>query len=344
VKVIIATSATPFVYGGAQVLVEWLEQALVNHGHQVEVYTIPVNGQPDELPAQMLGLRMWDFTGHGDRLITVRTPSHLVRHHHKVAWFIHHHRPAYDLWESSRDVPDTPDGREFRRMLFSADEAALAECRAVFTNSHTVSERLASFNGVNSEVLFPPLGRDAHIPSGPREDTVVCISRVVPHKRQLLAVRAMAHSHSSVRLALAGLDPGGGYAAEIFQEIDRLDLEDRVTFLHTNISQGLKRRMLSTALGVFHAPVDEDSYGYSGLEAASARRAIVTTTDSGGVLELVEDRLNGLVVEPTPEAVGQAFDQLFDDRALAAELGEAQAKRVEDLRIDWTDTIARLLA
>jgi glycosyltransferase involved in cell wall biosynthesis len=344
VKVILATSSTPFVYGGAQVLVEWLEQALVDHGHEVEVYTIPVNGDPDELPLQMLGLRLWDFTGHGDRLITVRTPSHLVRHHHKVAWFIHHHRPAYDLWDTHRDVPDNADGREFRRMLFSADEAALAECRTVFTNSHTVSARLAEYNGIQSEVLFPPLGRDAHIPSGRREDTIVCISRVVPHKRQLLAVRAMAHTQSPVRLALAGLDPSGGYAAEIFREIDRLDLEDRVTFVHTNISQGLKRRLLSTALGVFHAPIDEDSYGYSGLEAASAQRAIVTTTDSGGVLELVEQGLNGLVVDPTPEAVGRAFDQLFENRALAARLGEAQAGRVEDLRISWTDTIARLLA
>jgi glycosyltransferase involved in cell wall biosynthesis len=344
VKVILVSSSTPFVHGGALVLVQWLEEALLDQGHEVEVYTIPVMSSPEQLPLQMLGLRLWDFTGHGDRLITVRTPSHLVRHHNKVAWFIHHHRPAYDLWDTHRDVPDDPDGHEFRRMQFSADETGLAECRAVFTNSRTVSDRLRHFNGIESEVLLPPLGRDAHIPPGPRGDTIVCISRVVPHKRQLLAVQAMAHTRSDVRLVVAGQDDDGDYAPQIFREIDRLGLEDRVRFIHTNITEELKRRLLSSALGVVHVPVDEDSYGYSGLEAASARRALITTTDSGGVLELVQDDVNGLVVEPTPEALGQAFDRLYEDRSLAERLGEAQSVRVDELGINWEHAISRLLA
>jgi glycosyltransferase involved in cell wall biosynthesis len=344
-KVIIATSSTPFVHGGASAFVDWLQHALEHQGHEVEVYPIPVLGEPDELPLQMLGLRMWDFTGHGDRLITVRTPSHLVRHHHKIAWFIHHHRPAYDLWDTHRDVPDDSDGREFRRMLFSADEAALEECRAVFTNSQTVTDRLKRFNGVDSEVLYPPLGHDADVPSGPRGDTIVGISRVVPHKRQLLAVQAMAYTHSDVRLHIAGLDSGGGtYADAINHEIDRLGLQDRVTFDHAAISDERKKHVLSNALAVVHAPVDEDSYGYSGLEAASARRALITTTDSGGVLELVEDGCNGLVVSADPEAMGAAFDRLYEDRELAARLGEAQGPRLESLGITWEHTIARLLA
>jgi glycosyltransferase involved in cell wall biosynthesis len=345
VKVVIVTSSTPFVHGGASVFVDWLEQALQERGHEVEVYPIPVLGEPDELPLQMLGLRMWDFTGHGDRLITVRTPSHLVRHHHKVAWFIHHHRPAYDLWNTHRDVPDDSDGHEFRRMLFSADEAALAECKAVFTNSQTVTDRLKRFNGVDSEVLYPPLGRNAHVPSGPRGNTIVGISRVVPHKRQLLAVQAMAYTNSGVRLHIAGLDSdGGAYAETIGHEIDRLGLRDRVTFEHAAISDDRKKQLLSSALAVVHAPVDEDSYGYSGLEAASARRALVTTTDSGGVLELIRDGHNGLVVTPDPESMGAAFDRLYEDRELAAHLGEAQGERMATLGIDWDHTISRLLA
>jgi glycosyltransferase involved in cell wall biosynthesis len=345
VKVIIATSSTPFVHGGASLFVDWLEQALQDRGHDVEVYTIPVDASPERLPLQMLGLRLWDFTGHGDRLITVRTPAHLVRHHAKVAWFIHHHRPAYDLWETHRDVPDDSDGHEFRRMLFSADEVALAECRAVFTNSQTVSERLRTFNGIESEVLYPPLSQSALVPPGPRGDTIVSISRVVSHKRQLLAVQAMAHTRSGVRLHVAGLDSTGGqYAAEITRTIDRLGLQERVTFEHAAISDQRKNELLSTALAVVHAPVDEDSYGYVGLEAASALRAIVTTTDAGGVLEHVDDGENGLVVAPEPEAVAAAFDRLYEDRESAARLGENQATRTAALGIDWDLTIARLLA
>ena len=171
------------------------------------------------------------------------------------------------------------------------------------------------------------------------------VSRVVTHKRQLLAVQAMAYTHTDVRLHIAGLDSGGGgYAEAIFHEIDRLGLRDRVTFDHAAISDERKKQLLSTALGVVHAPVDEDSYGYSGLEGASARRALITTTDSGGVLELVRDGENGLVVTPDPESMGAAFDRLHEDRDLAARLGEAHGERLASLGIDWDHTIARLLA
>ena len=46
-----------------------------------------------------------------------------------------------------------------------------------------------------------------------------------------------------------------------------------------------------------------DITDYSGLEAAHARKAVLTTSDSGGVLELVKDGVNGLVVPPYPMAI-----------------------------------------
>ena len=91
-------------------------------------------------------------------------------------------------------------------------------------------------------------------------------------------------------------------------------------------------------------PEDEDSYGYAGLEAAMVGKPLVTTTDSGGVLELVQDGENGLVADPEPAALAAAFDRLHDDRAEAARFGAAQAGRLRDLGIGWDHVIERLLA
>ncbi len=343
-RVIIVTSTAPFVHGGANLLVDWLEAALTSRGHEVDTFRIPVDTRADRLPGQLLGLRMWDFTGHGDRLIAVRTPSYLVRHHSKVVWFLHHHRPAYDLWDSYPDVPDDGTGNEFRRMMFVSDELALGEAKAVFTNSQRVAERLRDFNGLDSEVLYPPLGESQEPRPGPFSDTLVYVSRITPHKRQILAVEALARTQTPVRLALAGGDGGLGESDRIRSAVVRLGLADRVDFYDEVITEDRKNELLAHALGVVYIPKDEDSYGFVGLEAAAARKPVVTTTDSGGVHELISDQVNGLVTEPDPEALAVAFDTLWSDRTRAEALGAAHTGRVAQMNISWDHVVQRLLA
>jgi glycosyltransferase involved in cell wall biosynthesis len=343
-KVVIVSSIVPFVKGGAESLTRWLAEALEARGHEVDVFTIPVHADTTLLPGQMVGLRSMDFTGFGDRLIAIRTPSYLVRHHHKVLWFIHHHRPAYDLWDRYPDVERNADGWEFRRMMFSSDELALAEAKKIFTNSARVRDRLRQFNGVDAEVLYPPLPDGTPSEPGPYEDYLLYVSRIEPHKQQLLAVEAMAHTETPVRLVLAGVGSGDEYARRISRRVDELGLVNRVTFLNTHISEATKWSLMNSALASVYLPHDEDSYGYVGLESAAACRPLVTATDSGGVLELVQDGVNGFVTEPRPKALARAFDTLYRDRELAARMGAAHAGRIRELNIDWDHVVDRLLS
>ncbi|CAN5130401.1 glycosyltransferase family 4 protein [soil metagenome] len=343
-KVILATSTAPFVHGGASLLVEWLETALRERGHEVDTFRIPVDTRSDRLPAQLVGLRLWDFTGHGDRLIAVRTPSYLIKHHSKVVWFLHHHRPAYDLWSTHPDVADDGAGREFRRMMFASDETALGEAHALFTNSQRVSDRLQSYNGLDSEVLYPPLGGDCQPTPGHAGDYLVYVSRVTPHKRQMLAVEALAHTQTPVRLVIGGSDGGHGESRRIRATIERLGLRDRVDFYDTVVSDAEKNALIAGSLGVVYVPEDEDSYGFVGLEAAAAMKPLVTTSDSGGVLELVDHGVNGLVAEPHPTDLAQAFDALWTDRARAEAMGAANGEKTRALDISWDHVVERLLA
>lgn len=343
-KVVIVSSIVPFVKGGAESLTRWLTEALVERGHEVDTFTIPVHAHPEMLPGQMVGLRSMDFTGFGDRLIAIRTPSYLVRHHHKVLWFIHHHRPAYDLWDRYPDVANDADGWEFRRMMFASDEVALAEAKSIFTNSARVRDRLRQFNGVDAEVLYPPLPASTTADPGPHGDYLLYISRIEPHKQQLLAIEAMALTETPVRLVLAGIGGGGDYAARINRRVDELGLVNRVTFLNTHVSEETKWSLMNGALASVYLPHDEDSYGYVGLESALALRPLITATDSGGVLELVQDGVNGFVTEPEPRALARAFDRLYADRGLAARMGAEQPRRMRDMNIDWDHVVERLLS
>ena len=73
-----------------------------------------------------------------------------------------------------------------------------------------------------------------------------------------------------------------------------------------------------------------------------AAKAVVTTKDSGGPTELVRDGENGLVVDATPQALGQALDQLASDPASTKTLG-AQGRQ-DAQKITWDAVASVLLA
>ena len=102
-------------------------------------------------------------------------------------------------------------------MMFAADDTALSECEESLRFAR-VSERLKRYNAVDSEVLYPPLGERVTYDPGTVGDTIVYVSRVVPHKRQLLAVEALALTRTPVKLTIAGRsEDGSPYAEEIYQ-------------------------------------------------------------------------------------------------------------------------------
>ena len=67
----------------------------------------------------------------------------------------------------------------------------------------------------------------------------------------------------------------------------------------------------------------------------------ITTDDSGGVLEFIEDGANGFAVAARPEAIAARLDALAGDSALAARLGSAGPARVAG--ITWERVVEALM-
>jgi glycosyltransferase involved in cell wall biosynthesis len=343
-KIALCSTYVPFVYGGARNIVEWLQAMLEQEGHQVERIYLPAVDAPELLFPQMAAMRWIDLSA-ADRVICLRPQAHLIRHPHKILWFIHHIRAFYDLWDSPyRGFPDDAGRRAVRAALHAADGAALQEARHVFTNSRVVSDRLRQFNGVDSEVLYPPVFQPERFHCRAYGDEIVYICRLEHHKRQHLLVEAMRHTRSAVRLRLCGTSAGDDYPCALQSQIAGLGLQHKVVLENRWITEEEKVELLADCLAAAYLPVDEDSYGYPSVEASHAAKAILTTTDSGGVLELVNDGLNGLVSAPEPVALAAAMDRLFFDRQLARGMGEQARVHLETLNISWPHVLKRLLA
>jgi glycosyltransferase involved in cell wall biosynthesis len=234
--------------------------------------------------------------------------------------------------------------RGIRDALRAVDSACVREAKAIFTNSKVVSDRLKRYNHVGSEVLYPPVFQSERFHCSGFNDEILCVSRLEHHKRQHLLVEAMAYTKTPVRLRLSGSAAGARYPAKLAKRVTKLGLQGRVILDNRWISEEEKVEELANCLAAAYLPLDEDSYGYPSVEASHASKPILTTFDSGGVMELVTDGVNGYVTEASPEALGEAMDRLYLDRAKTETMGQNARGRLAELNISWSHVLQRLLA
>lgn len=348
-RIAICHPQTPFSRGGAEMHTEGLARALGEAGHDVDVVGIPFKWYPpEEIAHQMALWRSLDLSeSNGQRIdmvIALKFPAYLIRHERKVVWLIHQHRTAYELWDHPAygDLRLFEDGRRIRDLIWRADRVGLEEAKRVFTNSENVRERLRRSVGVPGEALYhrsPLSERLADLETSGHGDYVVFPSRIEPLKRQTLAVEAMRHVRSDVRLVLIGTGP---QEEEVRGLVERSGLGGRVE-VAGRVSDERLLELYRGALGALYVPFDED-YGYVTLEAMAARRAVITTTDSGGPLELVTHGENGLVAGPEARTIAAALDELRKDPRRAEALGDAGRRTFEERVPPWPEVVSRLLA
>ena len=121
--------------------------------------------------------------------------------------------------------------------------------------------------------------------------------------------------------------------------IRELGLGDRVKLLGF-VSDDEAIRLYANARAVFYAPYDED-YGFTTVEAFLSGKPVITTDDSGGVLEFVEDGESGFVTKNDPREIADRIDRLFASREECARLGGRGRETVAG--IGWDNVIERLL-
>lgn len=335
-RIIVASSFVPFVPCGARFLADWLHAKLAEAGHRVETIFLPFEENPSAMFEQTISYRMLDLTESCDRLITMRSPAHMLRHPDKVAWFIHHPRGSLDLLGTT-DCNSRPDAASaaFRKRLIEADTVALSEARSLYTSSRLVSDRLSRCNGLDSEVLYPPVLDASPFSCRDFLPTIVYAGRLEPQKRPHLLIEAMRFTRSNARLVLAGQVSCLSYAEQLRAAIAAHDLAHKVDLRDAWISEQEKADLLNECTAVAYVPFDEAFDVYPCLEAMHAGKPVLSTTDSGGVRELVVDRHNGLLVSPLPTHLAAVIDELIDGRMLAERLGAHSIERLAALDVSW---------
>jgi glycosyltransferase involved in cell wall biosynthesis len=341
--VAVCEAKVPFVTGGAELHVTGLVNELLRHGYRAERVSVPFKWYPkSELLAQAAAWRLIDLSESNgqpiDTVIATKFPTYFVRHPHKVTWLFHQYRAIYDLCGTAfSEFEHTEADVRLRDRLIGLDNDALGESQRIFANARNTAARLERYNGLHAEPLYHPPPLAGRLAQGPLGDYVLSVGRLEANKRVDLIIRGLAQADRATRLVVVGEGP---LRSDLEELAERERILDRVTF--TGALDDLALIVLyAGALGIVFPPYDED-YGYITLEAFLSRKPVITTTDAGGPLEFVTDRVTGLVVEPTPEAIGGAIARLAADRSLAQALGDAGFDRAST--ISWEGVVERLMA
>jgi glycosyltransferase involved in cell wall biosynthesis len=160
---------------------------------------------------------------------------------------------------------------------------------------------------------------------GYREDELlfVSVARLSPQKDPLGLLRAfaIAASHvSGLRLLLVG---DGPLRSEVEDQVRRMGLDEQVRFLGVRMDVPA---ILATA-DVFVLSSHWEGNPLSIMEAMAAGKPVIATA-VGGVPELVENGVSGILVPPrTPDALAEAMILLAREAVLRRKMGEVARQR-----------------
>lgn len=341
--ILVCETQVPLVRGGAELLVRQLVSELRARGYATDRVSLPFKWYPkDEILPHAAAWRLLDLSESNGRsidlVIGTKFPTYFARHPRKVCWLVHQHRAVYELCGTAYgDFGHEEGDVALRERVMALDEEMLAECVGLYTISRTVSARLAQYNGLASTPLYHPPLIAPLLRSGSYGSYILSVARLEHNKRVHLAVGALAHLPSHLRLVIVG---EGSQHRQLVETACEAGVHDRIDWLGAIDDERLAQ-LYSGALAVVYAPYDED-YGRVTLEAFLARRPVVTARDSGGTLEFVEHEVNGLIVEPDPREIAGAVSTLDADRERASSMGDAGYDLART--ISWDDVIESLVS
>ena len=187
-------------------------------------------------------------------------------------------------------------------------------------------------NGIDLDLFDQHESIDVHDRFNlPRQARMVFFANRMERRKGIHLVKDMCihvlEKYRDVHFVFAGADTYGYMEKEILPFIKANKLQKRFHFLGN--LQLPEVRALLKRIDIFLIPSLWENCPYSCIEAMAASRAIVSS-DCGGMPELIEDGVTGLLAaNDQATAFISALERVIEDPALAARMGANARRRVE---------------
>lgn len=178
--------------------------------------------------------------------------------------------------------------------------------------------------------------RTKAIKTANRAPVIGTIGSLNPQKGQVYLIEAMKKIIEKFPLATLEIIGEGEERERLKSEVERLRLERHITLLgrKANVEKYLKH------WDVFVLPSIAETFGISILEAMRSSVPVVATR-VGGIVDIIENKKNGLLVpKEDADALGKSIIEIIDHPVLAAKLKRGGIERIKDF--DWKKIIREI--
>jgi glycosyltransferase involved in cell wall biosynthesis len=151
--------------------------------------------------------------------------------------------------------------------------------------------------------------------------TVLAVSRLVPHKRLDVAVRAVAALRSELPDVLLQVAGTGYWEPELRALVRALDLQDNVELLG-RVDEDSKHLLMARAWAVA-MPSLKEGWGLCVIEAAAHGTPSVAFRGAGGLSESIVDGETGLLVDGGQREFTATLRRLLTDPGLRSRMHAA---------------------
>lgn len=338
-----------------------LARAHVQNGHMLHLVH-PVYGTGEDNVEEMEGFTVHNLFINRDtprikHLFYIRRVREYVRKLHAEHTFdvLHWHDLTPNCWTTRalrKDLPlvwtnhtsnylemyETSSGRRKIRLFLGHADAIISPSHELYEKSTATgiapSRNVYIPNGVDAAKFHPGnsfgvIDKDYGLDPG--RPVVICPRRLEPKNGVEYFIRAIPHVRTQVP-DVQFLIVGGGFPDE------RKRFEAMLDEFNQSHDVFFTGNVPNTAMPLFYAlstiatlPSLMEATSISGLEAMASGLPLVGT-NVGGIPEIIEDGVSGILVDPrSPEQLAEQYVRLLKSKALRDELGAGARKRVEEV-------------
>ncbi len=222
------------------------------------------------------------------------------------------------------DLDRNSDGYVISRRVADRIRRTFTSAQVITAISINVKQRILELGGPRQNICIVPNGvfTDEFRPIGPsgKGDYILSLGRLVRLKGIDILIKAyclLKKTCPAVKLKIAG----DGVEMHALKELaDSLNLSEEIEFLGT-VRGEEKIRLLSKAL-LFVCPSREEAFGIGNLEALASGLPVIASR-VGGIPDVIEDGINGFLIEPEkPDQLAERMRLLIEDHTLRQQMVE----------------------
>lgn len=140
--------------------------------------------------------------------------------------------------------------------------------------------------------------------------TILCVGNIRRNKGQIYLLQAMEYIQKDIKISFVGLIKEKDYMDKLKEYVNKKCMSYKVKF--TGFLSGQQLSEEYKKADIFVLPTLKEGFGITVLEAMSYGLPVIAS-DVGAIPELIDDRINGLLVEPgNPKLLSRAILKILD--------------------------------